>query len=898
MRNNDNNMEKMELEEVIYLIQNSHMNGDAFAEQLASLKGIVRESREYNNETITLPQDFIPRIVEACPLLEYFDLRFTDISDLAPLTKLKKIKTLWLERTQVSNLYPITALTELENIRLDSTEVFDLHCLANLTKLKELRITNTNVKDITPISTLASLETLWLDETQIIDCSPLSALKNLKTLSLNRTSVVSVQPLSRLTRLVDLHLGETKVFDLFPLVGLSSLRNLWLDKTPVQDLQPLGQISSLRHLWLNGTLVHDLQPLAALTKLERLSLDATQVRDLEPLRNLKSLQMLSVRKNHLDYIPAFFFEREMTIVIKETTIAQQPEALFQLPREQILQYYYNQPKCRINESKVIFIGDAGVGKTYTIRRILANGAKRSFKTEATPGIMISTIGNSEGSRIHFWDFGGQEIMHSMHQFFLTERTCYVVTVGNREPNSTMAQAKRWLRVLAGLSDKVSIILAVNCWHYVPAMREISESELYQICPHLTRIVYYSAKDDSMAVFNQRITDTIFQAVRQLDSFQLELPLSWAEILRDLQEMQADYITLNQFRSICANHGLDGSDINTEAIRMWLLEWFNDMGVCFSYHRNAQKDAEELGEYKVLRPTWLTNAIYRIINNGIFMSNQGLLKKDELYILLNDKKYFSVDKTITYSVAELDYILKVMEKFQFSYQISDNEVFIPSLLAGRRPLRIEPLDLGDPLVYSIHLTYLPVSLIHRLMIEMRNQIDDAIWRYGVRLTDGDHTIIVETNEERNIMTFKLFQREWGENSFCRIFHEARDKVLRDCKEMRLLLMRETVSLRKENSCAEYELNALVHAFIHTGGTSDAILPNTEGNFRMFSFSELLYPIYNREALSIVIRMINKPSSRLYDTREILNAITPYYAGRIGKAEQPIEDFLNTPEWRTL
>ena len=37
----------------------------------------------------------------------------------------------------------------------------------------------------------------------------------------------------------------------------------------------------------------------------------------------------------------------------------------------------------------------------------------------------------EGSSIivNYWDFGGQEIQHSMHRMFLTERTIYVVFFG-------------------------------------------------------------------------------------------------------------------------------------------------------------------------------------------------------------------------------------------------------------------------------------------------------------------------------------------------------------------------------------------------------------------------------------------------------------------------------------
>ena len=617
------------------------------------------------------------------------------------------------------------------------------------------------------------------------------------------------------------------------------------------NLQPLAEIRSLEALSFTDTQVKDLKPLSGLTKLQGLWLDNTEVHDLEPLKDLQKLDLLSARNLHLDRVPDFCIARVSELRLEGTTIAKQPEALFRLPREKIFEAYCFQTKVKINEGKVIFLGESGVGKTHTVLRLEQKGVQKDYKTDSTPGVDIRPYDCGDGTRINFWDFGGQEIMQSMHRCFLTERTCYVVVVSNRDPGTAMPQARKWLRTVAGFSDQVSVLLAVNQWHNASAESEIDPKELRDICPRLTDIIYFSAKNDSPEVFNERITKAILRQVQKLDSIRLELPQSWADIRRELLDMEQNYITLEDYRRVCAKHGLSGNDDNTESIRMWLLDWFNDMGICFSYHKNAPMSAKELREYKVLRPAWLTNGIYRILNNGVHLSASARLSKEDLHELLNSEQYNTVYKNYKYKTKEeRKYILEVMRKFQHSYYCAEEDKeFIPGVLPARKPEHIEPTYLGEPLVYTMKLTYLPASLVHRLMIALWEKMDGVQWRFGARFREGDTVLVVEANEEKALLSFRLYRKTWEEDDYCELFHEARNRILQECREMRLVVEKETISLQKEGSRAEYELNALIEAFERTNGTNDPILMNQEGKFRMFTFVELLYPLFNREILDL-------------------------------------------------
>lgn len=108
------------------------------------------------------------------------------------------------------------------------------------------------------------------------------------------------------------------------------------------------------------------------------------------------------------------------------------ESVLQQPRTIISAWFKNNNRVRIpkklNEAKVVFLGDGGAGKTFSIQRLLNNcEMQEEFSGESTPGISIQDCKyeiNGEEILIHYWDFGGQEIMHSMHRMFLTKRTLY------------------------------------------------------------------------------------------------------------------------------------------------------------------------------------------------------------------------------------------------------------------------------------------------------------------------------------------------------------------------------------------------------------------------------------------------------------------------------------------
>ena len=152
------------------------------------------------------------------------------------------------------------------------------------------------------------------------------------------------------------------------------------------------------------------------------------------------------------------------IYIHGLELTDQPIEIFSQDRELIRAYYREHDRVPVNECKVVFLGDAEAGKTHSIKRLLKKGEKISeLKSQSTPGIEITVdTMQMEGSDIvvNYWDFGGQEIQHSMHRMFLTERTIYVVFLNARQ-DPLDDRARYWLENICSFAQDAPVLLVIN-----------------------------------------------------------------------------------------------------------------------------------------------------------------------------------------------------------------------------------------------------------------------------------------------------------------------------------------------------------------------------------------------------------------------------------------------------
>ena len=120
-----------------------------------------------------------------------------------------------------------------------------------------------------------------------------------------------------------------------------------------------------------------------------------------------------------------------------------------------------QAKRPLNEGKLILVGRGEVGKTSLVRRLVDNNFRGD--ESKTQGINITAWplrSDFDTFRLNIWDFGGQEIMHATHQFFLTERSIYLLVLNGREGGEDL-DAEYWLKHIESFGGDSPVLVVQN-----------------------------------------------------------------------------------------------------------------------------------------------------------------------------------------------------------------------------------------------------------------------------------------------------------------------------------------------------------------------------------------------------------------------------------------------------
>lgn len=342
----------------------------------------------------------------------------------------------------------------------------------------------------------------------------------------------------------------------------------------------------------------------------------------------------------------------------------------------------------INEIKVVLIGDGGVGKTSIVNR-LTNGVFDP-NSSVTHGISIRDFfieSKGHATKIKFWDFGGQEIMHSTHRLFFTKRTIYLLVIDSRREN----RIEYWLKSLISRVGQVPVFIIINKIDQNPgyAINEIFLRQKYPCIISFCRVscLTSSGFSELSGLLNNQISKT-------RDTF-IDLPNSWYEIKEELENFNYDYISYKYFQDICQKRGVN--QIDSQNV---LSEFFHDIGVILHFKNLA------LYNTQILNPDWITGAIYRIINSNKFHIASGRFNlKDVELILSDDSSKYPADK--------IEYIVGVMREFELVFQIEKNLFVIPDLI----PIEEPPIqfDFKNSIKYIFEYDFLPKDIFPKILV---------------------------------------------------------------------------------------------------------------------------------------------------------------------------------------
>lgn len=593
----------------------------------------------------------------------------------------------------------------------------------------------------------------WCPDVEEID---VSGFPNLTVLDLGGCKTLRrVHGIESLILLRRLNLGGTQLDEIPDLTHLTELQDLSLWNLPIKHVQGLENLLGIRALDLCGTQIRQLpECIRRMRRLERLDLSDLSLEELPEWLPELGLE--------------FYLERsESGICLEWTTAKNVDMSIFERSQEYILQWFEERKKAKesreeepkpLNELKVVFLGDGEAGKSHTIARLLNDGIQVDrFRSVSTPGIVIEDKTYNIGGReikVHYWDFGGQEILHSMHRMFLTTRTLYVVMLNVREGNQD-DRARYWLHNLRSFANGAPVLLVLNKMD-MNKNASVNESDLRALYPNLTDIVKLSTLKFGDQEFRQAFLEVLLRQIAQMDILAMPLTSAGRRVKEKVQSMQENYIHGDVFRKFCDESGVMGSD----NIRRDLLNMFGELGVSFCYSGSAR-----LEDYVVLRPDWITNAIYIILFNKVEAVTNGLVTHDTIYRMLSSEDTENIQRTVAsavYTREEVDYVLNVVRKFRLSFPVEEEETeFMPMLCDANSTTAAKEYE-NDPetLEFRMHYAYLPNNVIHRLMVDHRKELDrNNVWLTGARFVCGDTGRSAVVKSEGNLL--RIFVRAEGE-----------------------------------------------------------------------------------------------------------------------------------------
>lgn len=725
----------------------------------------------------------LPESIGTLSCLTNLDVSSNQLNSLPKsIDTLSRLTRLDISSNQLTSLpESIDALSRLTKLNIYSNQLTSFpESIGKLSQLTELDVSSNQLTSLPEsIYTLSRLTKLNVSGNQLT-CLPesIGKLSQLTELNVSGNQLTSLpESIGKLSQLTKLNVSGNQLTSLPESIGkLSQLTELDVSGNQLTGLaKSIGKLSQLTKLNIGGLELQDVPNcIRQLSKLKSLDLSYNPLKtlpdwlgDMAELHklNLFSLQLIAIPRSFLKLNIPFLVDFNiweknnfMGIYINSTKLSIQPVSLFDQSRDmyfgfqesrKLIKEYFETPKVPVREAKVIFLGDGKVGKTYTIQRLLHNCHKGDYPTKETHGILIEDLyaeRDGEPYKIRVWDFGGQDIMHEMHRCFLTDRTCYVVMVDTRVDKQTV-RARYWLRTVQNIAPKAPVLLLVN---EVSGgkNRDLDYSSLKQEFSNLVDVEYCSSKDADDNEFRQKVERAIFRRALDMDSCKMELPQSWESVRQNLLSLQGGagpeqkrvyYIDRQTFHSLCDQYAVPADD----GLRAWLLTWFNDLGVCFSYHLD-EDGQERSADYKILDPLWLTSAVYKIIWEKA-QTDDGLVTRSEIYRILEKPGSAAMKKDgipcledVSYNEQECGYVLDIMRMFRISYPADAHTEFIPALCKSDSKLDPMPKCWKQHAAYRFHYAFLPETVLHRLMIFcFANLRPGKRWRKGFWLECEPH-----------------------------------------------------------------------------------------------------------------------------------------------------------------
>lgn len=639
-------------------------------------------------------------------------------------------------------------ILNLDNIELESLppEIFELKWI------KRLTARNNNIRVIPKkIKELHLLREIDLSNNKITFLPKIiSELKDLEEINLNDNNIREFpEEITLLSKLSILFISDNLIGKIPNSISLNkNLISLDISKNLLTNI-PLGicDLLGLENLDINSNLIINIpKEIFQLNNLRYLDLSSNLLSKLpQTIRNIPLLKYFKVDGNHIHF-PAVEILNIDSLGFADII--------------GIRNYFtelYKSNGTKINEIKLIFVGNGRVGKTSTLNRLKFGEFNKN--EVSTHGIniekLILNIGEDEIITCNVWDFGGQDIFHATHRFFLTSRALYLLfwTKNNDFSDENEFSIDYWLDAIKVLGKSSPVIMVQNKIDKV--IFDLENSTFLRKEFNVKNFVNISAyKNKNLNILLEIIKNTLKSENKLSSIYGYILPNSWGKVLERLEELSnsKNYIFYEEYLEICEKENIDESTAQT------LSHWLHESGKIIHFYND-----EILWEVVFLSPRWVTDRIYRILDNSLIIK-KGNFAKNNLNILWTEESNPSQVRK------EISFVIGLLKKFEICFQLPESSIFIIPQLLPFCPKEIQFEEKESTLHIIRKFNFLFKGIFNRLIVRLSKFIKEGyywkdlfILNYNessslVRYSLNDKTIEIIVNGKETTFLYKIICNE--------------------------------------------------------------------------------------------------------------------------------------------
>ncbi len=670
---------------------------------------------------------YLPDFFSALPKLNKLDLSYNKITDLPnSFSQLSNLKKLYLVANQISNLPDsFFQLSSLKRLYLSDNQISNLpDSFSQLFSLTELYLSRNEISNL-PIA--------------IANLSELTELE----LSKNQISNLPIC-ISNLSKLSKLYLSNNQISHLPDFFcNLYNLTELDLSGNQINNLpNSFFQLSNLTKLYLNKNKLFIIPTLISkLSNLTKLDLSYNQISALPTsITELSNLTKLDLSYNQISALPASIikFSDLTELYLSDNPLEIPPIEVVNQGMKSIKEYFRQireKGKDYIYEAKLLIVGEGDAGKTTLAKKIENSNYQLDSNEKSTEGIDITkwsfTFLDKEKKeqefKVNIWDFGGQEIYHATHQFFLTKRSLYALVAETRKEDTDFYY---WLNVVELLSNNSPLIIIKN--EKGDRKKEINERALRKQFKNLQNTLVTNLATNRGL---EEILTDIKHYIGKLPHIGQALPKTWVKVKESLKKDSRNYIYLQEYLDICEANGFSRLED-----KLQLSGYLHDLGVCLHFQ---EEEDSLLYKTVILKPEWGTDAVYKVLDNSQVIEHQGCFTRNDLKKIWHEEKYSSMRGEL----------LELMKKFQLCYEIPDTkDTFIAPQLLSDNQADYDWDESDNIILRYAYPDFMPKGIISRFIVVMHQYIEQQkyVWKSGVILyKDNTKAEVIEDYGKREI-----------------------------------------------------------------------------------------------------------------------------------------------------